>query len=337
VQPVQQFPKLQEAIIPNDVSYSIIDSEVIPGIKRSLTVRLNRKVSEKTLRGIALELKSRDTRDYDRTFIACLLPGMVVGSGAWATTHFNPDLEVRINGLTVEEEAALVARPESDNREIVGHWLDERPFVGSRIAIFKDHGKLYVERVFKDGGTWKEELIEKTTTVGRRFEPNINSIISDPEQRHALPETVDSPLQSTTSPGESGQTEPTAGRQFLQTKLAELDSFKSNPSFHEYGFGIGRPFNPWLKSVESNRDAADFSLQERIAVGDLMMLGLKYVNTKGLENDYTRFSRAEIIYTIHNADEGADSRFGEHYILRSNGDLEIRDRSGLICAVRKIE
>ena len=74
----------------DDVSYSIIDSTATAGIKRSLDVRLNKRVAEDTLRAMALKLKSQDSRDYDRTFITYYLPGMTVGAGAWATTISSP-------------------------------------------------------------------------------------------------------------------------------------------------------------------------------------------------------------------------------------------------------
>ncbi len=169
-QPAQQRPKLQEPIIPVDVSYSIIDSSMLPGIKRSLDVRLNKKVSDTTLGAIALKLKSKDSRDYERTFITYYLPGMAVGAGAWATTHFNPDLEVRILGLTAEEEEKLVAEPAPANREIIGRWLDESPFIGSRITIFREDGQLFIEQMFNDGSSLKKELVEKKTPLGRRFD-----------------------------------------------------------------------------------------------------------------------------------------------------------------------
>lgn len=153
-------PKLQEPIILDDVSYSIIDSSTLPVIKRSLDVRLNKKVSEKTLRAIALKLKSQDSRDHDCTFITYYLPGMTVGAGAWATTHFNPDLEVRILGLTAEEEERLV-----------GRWFAESPYVSIHITIFREDGKLFIDPMFKDGSSLKEELVEKKSPLGRRFDP----------------------------------------------------------------------------------------------------------------------------------------------------------------------
>jgi hypothetical protein len=37
-------------------------------------------------------------RKYERVFICYYLPGMEVGAGAWATGHFNPELEVKVLG-----------------------------------------------------------------------------------------------------------------------------------------------------------------------------------------------------------------------------------------------
>src|SRR5579862_5918496 len=48
------------AQIPSDVQYTILGSNNIPGIKRGLDVRLNRKVSEEILRAIATKLKDSD-------------------------------------------------------------------------------------------------------------------------------------------------------------------------------------------------------------------------------------------------------------------------------------
>ena len=158
----------QGPVIPDDVSYSIIDSTARAGIKRSLDVRLNKRVAEDTLHAIALKLKSQDSRDYDRTFIVYYLPGMTVDAGAWATTHFTPDLEVKILGLSTEEEKKLSTAPTLAKREIVGRWLDEH--ASSRITIFHEGGKLYAEQTFTGGFSLKKELVEKWSPMGRRFD-----------------------------------------------------------------------------------------------------------------------------------------------------------------------
>lgn len=64
--------------------------------KRSIVVRIAEPLSEADLSRVAIELKRREFRDFERTFIEYYLPDMKVGAGAWATTHFNPELEVRV-------------------------------------------------------------------------------------------------------------------------------------------------------------------------------------------------------------------------------------------------
>lgn len=164
-------------IIPADVSYEVIDTDIVPGIKRSLDVRLNKKVSEDVLRAIALEVKSNDLRQYDRTFICYYLPDMAVGAGAWATTHFDPTLDVRILGLTAQEEQALVTEPTPSNREVIGSWLSE--LIGSQITIYREDDTLYIEQKFKDGSSLKEELVEKSSPLSQRFDLKKGSSFGD--------------------------------------------------------------------------------------------------------------------------------------------------------------
>jgi hypothetical protein len=163
-----QLLKSQAAVVPDDVSYSVIQADIVLGIRKSIDVRLTKKVSEATLRAIALELKAGDSRLYDRTFIVYYLPDMPVGAGGWATTHFDPGLEVRILGLAEEAERVDAVAAAISTREDIGRWLDERS--GSQIVMYRDRGILYVERYFSDGSVLKEELVETTSQLGRRFE-----------------------------------------------------------------------------------------------------------------------------------------------------------------------
>ncbi|MCH7482330.1 MAG: hypothetical protein IIC95_05530 [Chloroflexi bacterium] len=166
-------------VIPAEGSYSVIGTGIVPGVKRSLDVRLSEKVSEDVLRAIAIELKASDSREYDRTFILYYLPDMTVDAGAWATTHFNPTLEVRILGLTDAEEQALVAKVVALDRDVIGSWLDEITYAGSRITIYREDSTLYMEWEFKDGSGLKEELIEMLTPLGQRFDWKDGSSFGD--------------------------------------------------------------------------------------------------------------------------------------------------------------
>lgn len=177
--PVGQLQPSAERTIPKDVTYTIIGTDILPGIKRSLDIRLNRKTSEDVLRLIAIKLKNADEREYQRTFIVYFLPGMRVGGGAWATTHFDPNLTVRILGLTSEEESSLISEPQKPSREVIGRWLDETPFIGGRITIYRERGKLHMERKFKDGSSLSKDMVEKSSSRGRRFEEREGSSVGE--------------------------------------------------------------------------------------------------------------------------------------------------------------
>lgn len=88
------------------------------------------------------------------------------------------------------------------------------------------------------------------------------------------------------------------GQVFLAAKLAELDAFKFDPRFRQYGFGAGGPFKEWLNAVQSKRNAQEFTLMERVAVGDLLNLGMEYLKTNGRENEFSRFAREQIDASI---------------------------------------
>jgi len=157
--------------ISNDVTYSIIRDDVIPGTKRTVNIRLNRRVSENVLRSIALEVKSQDTREYEYIFILYYLPGMEVGAGAWATTHFDPELEVVFLGASPEELAVITNMPIDPSREVIGVWFWELPAEYShRITIYYLNHTPYMEKNFLDGSGSTEELTEKASSRGRRFE-----------------------------------------------------------------------------------------------------------------------------------------------------------------------
>ena len=155
--------------IPADVTYTVIDETKVPGIKRGVEIRLNKHVSEDTLTAIAKEVKASDNSTYERTLIAYYLPDMQVGAGCWATTFYDPDLDVRILGLSADAAAKLSATPETADRDEIGRWLNETPFLGRRIVIFRDKDKLFMESTYEDGSSGTSEIVESQSPLGRRF------------------------------------------------------------------------------------------------------------------------------------------------------------------------
>ena len=88
----------------NEIQYTIINEEKFLNIKTSLDIRLEFEVNKETITKIANELRKDGRRNYQRVFINYYLPGMEVGKGAWALSHFNPNLEVQILGFTGKNE-----------------------------------------------------------------------------------------------------------------------------------------------------------------------------------------------------------------------------------------
>ena len=161
----------QEVQIPTDVTYTILQEETIPNAKRSVDIRLNRRVSVDILRAIAHMIRANDNSRYQRTFILYYLPEMEVGAGAWASSHFNPELQIEIYGATPEEHAALVepSAPASA-RQIIGVWLDERPYVSRRLALYRRNGNVFMESTYTDGSVGTDEMSERNTSRGLRFD-----------------------------------------------------------------------------------------------------------------------------------------------------------------------
>jgi len=158
------------------VTYSIVDSYILPGIKRSLVVRLNKKVSEETLRNIAFKLKVQDPRYYVRTFISYNLPGMKLNSGAWATTHFDPNLEVRILGVTLEQEEFFRRDAANSPQSVIGTWLYEMFGVAQRFnmsrtwTIYRQDNSFYIKTAYTDGSGGTTLIEEKPHSRGRFFQ-----------------------------------------------------------------------------------------------------------------------------------------------------------------------
>ena len=85
-------------------------------------------------------------------------------------------------------------------------------------------------------------------------------------------------------------------KQKVRALYNSLMAFKDKNDFHYYGFGVGYKYNKWLKDVQDlkNTPEANLLLGHGFGVGDLEMLGLEYMGSKGQETEYSRWSRKTI-------------------------------------------
>lgn len=139
-----------------DYSYEIIKAERTGTIKSDITVRLNRKISQEELRNVAMALREKEPRDTARVFITYWLPGMEVGkTAAWATTHFDPDLNVFVIGMTLEQEKKLLKDKESVSGKVIGVWLSD---MYGKYTIYEEGSNYAIKIEYFDGSSGTNRL-----------------------------------------------------------------------------------------------------------------------------------------------------------------------------------
>ncbi len=145
------------------IEFAIINDEVMGSNKRSVDVRLQERVSKTELTSLARKIYRPG---FERTFILYYLPDMTVGSGAWATSHYNPSLEVKILGATIEQAKTLNApAPEVVGRKVIGAWTISG-LLPRRVDIYEDESGLHIATKYNDG-SGSIERADKKTIKGR--------------------------------------------------------------------------------------------------------------------------------------------------------------------------
>lgn len=148
---------------------TIINTDSAGNYKKSINVRISRKLASEQLTQIAYYLKKKNP-GYERLFILYYLPEMEVGNGAYATTHFTPELSIGLASDEVSEKrrAALNERVSDPLGELIGKWCDNS--LGRRVIvqIYKVNG-LYVLRQTEDGEFFEKKLKYSLVNGLKRF------------------------------------------------------------------------------------------------------------------------------------------------------------------------
>jgi hypothetical protein len=127
--------------------YIIENEEKLGSIKASFDVRIQEELNEDKIKLIAEDIYSKNN-NYERVFISYQLPGMKIG-WAYATSHYDPEFNIKIFGPTPEEKKVMLENANSITGEIIGKWYD--PSINSQIlVIFEDSEGLKLKRMFKD-------------------------------------------------------------------------------------------------------------------------------------------------------------------------------------------
>lgn len=149
---------------------SILVEDRPPQWSAVVNVTLHGRVTESALTEIATLLRS--TFQSSRyVFIFHNLPGTEIGNGAWATTHFDPSLNVQIMGMTGDQEAKLRELPLPANAKIVGVWYTSMPsLLNGRLTIYTLGNKAHYEWLYLDGSASRKPLRVKKLGNRTRYD-----------------------------------------------------------------------------------------------------------------------------------------------------------------------
>lgn len=146
--------------LPTDLSYKILNEVPNEALSKcNVDIELNHKISEQDLTILANKLRETRTK-YNKLWIFYTLPNMKVGSGAWATTHFTPDIEVKILGATADEENSSNKSADKVDGKLIGTWHEEQ-ITSASYSFYEKDKKFYIKTTFKNGQTMIEEVKRK--------------------------------------------------------------------------------------------------------------------------------------------------------------------------------
>ena len=164
-----------DTTLPTDLTFKILKENINDSISKcNLDIELNRKVSEQELTNLANKLRGTRTK-YDKVWIFYTLPNMKVGSGAWATTHFTPTLEIKILGSTEKEESNTNNAANVVDGKQIGKWYEQQATSATYLYYEKDK-KFFMKTIFKDGTSMEAKMNPKKVSNGLQ--------LTDPEDTH---------------------------------------------------------------------------------------------------------------------------------------------------------
>lgn len=155
--------------LPPDLTYKVIEDKSDDVLeKNQIIVELSRKISIGQIATLADKFyKSKP--EQRRFYIFYLLPGMKNGETiSWATSHFDPELEIKVLGSTAEEENSLEVLSTIKGK-IVGKWHEEA-YTSMNYVIYLNKNKVYLMMFLGDSKGKSEQMISKKIGSTTRYD-----------------------------------------------------------------------------------------------------------------------------------------------------------------------
>lgn len=140
-----------------DIAYKVTKDHSKRNIKRAVDVLLPERIDKSTLKALAQKLYREG---YKRTFIGYRLQEDPDGP-YWATTNYNPDLEVNILGTSKRENNKLISKPLTADGKMLGKWVVNWGYKYKAVILESDDG-IFIKTLFSDGSGNTEKLAKST-------------------------------------------------------------------------------------------------------------------------------------------------------------------------------
>ncbi len=133
---------------PDSIDYKIIRDESKRDIKRTVEVLLPERVDESTLKVLAEKIYKNG---FERTFIGYRIKGGE-NDAYWATTNYNPNLEIRLIGSKKAVHNDLIKSEIQVDGELIGKWLVNWGYE-YKTAFYKKGDQLMMKTLFSVGSS----------------------------------------------------------------------------------------------------------------------------------------------------------------------------------------
>lgn len=150
--------------------YEIISDDKRGNITRKVQVELSKRLTKQQLELIANQIKDADKENYERTFIMYRIEGEK-SVAAWATTHFDPNLEIKFIGLNADDFNKLLSLKTDVDGEVIGTWISPNGLTDHIDVIYKK-GQQYFKKEFYIDATMKPYELVKDGNTFRYKDPN---------------------------------------------------------------------------------------------------------------------------------------------------------------------
>lgn len=143
--------------LPPNFEYKIIKEESSTNLeKNQLEVEINQKLTEGQIATLAEDLYNK--KDIQKRFyINYILKGSENSVAYWATSHFDPELDISIIGSTENEDNSMLKTAEDVQGNIIGIFNEEE-YTFAIYTVYEDKDLTFVKTSFKNGQSMIEEV-----------------------------------------------------------------------------------------------------------------------------------------------------------------------------------